>query len=183
MGGETLSVLELQSESEAETIAWGRQIGERLVPGDLILLLAPFGAGKTHFAKGIAAGLGADPDEVNSPSFVLINEYAAGPQHSRMPIYHADLYRIESAHDLATVGLEDCIDGDGVCVTEWAERAAALLSRDRLVVQIAETGESSRSLKLIPYGSRYEQLVGELARSVGSSQTSRIRAVSDAAGD
>jgi tRNA threonylcarbamoyladenosine biosynthesis protein TsaE len=183
MGGETLAVLELQSQSEAETIRWGRQIGERLVPGDLILLLAPFGAGKTHFAKGIAAGLGADPDEVNSPSFVLINEYAAGPRHSRMPIYHADLYRIESAHDLATVGLEDCIDGDGVCVIEWAERAASLLSRDRLVVQIAETGESSRCLRLIPYGSRYEHLVADVARSVDSSQTSQIRAVSDAAGD
>ena len=183
MSGELQAVLELQSESEAETIVWGRRIGEWLVPGDLILLLAPFGAGKTHFAKGIAAGLGADPDEVNSPSFVLINEYAAGPQHNRMPIYHADLYRIETAHDLATVGLEDCIDGDGVCVIEWAERAAALLPRDRLVVQIEETGENSRRLRLIPYGPRYELLVAEVASSLGSTQTAGIRAEGDAAGD
>lgn len=183
MNGELQAVLEIRSESEAETIAWGQRLGERLVPGDLILLLAPFGAGKTHFAKGIAAGLGADPDDVNSPSFVLINEYAAGPQHNRMPIYHADLYRIETAHDLATVGLEDCIDGDGVCVIEWAERAAAFLPRDRLVVQIEETGESSRCLRLIPYGPRYEQLVAEVARSAGSSQLSDIRAGGDAAGD
>jgi tRNA threonylcarbamoyladenosine biosynthesis protein TsaE len=183
MSGGKQAALELKSESEAETIEWGRRIGERLVPGDLILLLAPFGAGKTHFTKGIAAGLGADPDEVNSPSFVVVNEYTAGPQHSRVPIYHADLYRIETAHDLATVGLEDCIDGGGICVIEWAERAVTLLPQDRLVVQIEETGANSRCLSFIPWGSRYEQLVAEVASSVASSQTSEIRAVGDAAGD
>src|SRR5215210_2830514 len=86
MEGEAHGGLELRSDSEAETIAIGRRIGARLKAGDLLLLLAPFGAGKTHLAKGIAAGLGADPDEVNSPSFVLINEYAAGREHDGMPI-------------------------------------------------------------------------------------------------
>ncbi len=156
------TTLDLKSASEAETIEWGRRIGERLVPGDLLLLLAPFGAGKTHLAKGIAAGLGADPDDVNSPSFVVINEYAAGPEHDAMPIYHADLYRIETAHDLATIGLEDCIGGDGVCVIEWAERGEALLPRDRLVVRIEPIGETSRLLRLVPHGRHYEALVDGL---------------------
>lgn len=156
------ATLELKSEGEGETIEWGRRIGEHLVPGDLLLLLAPFGAGKTHLTKGIAAGLGADPDEVNSPSFVVINEYAAGPEHDAMPIYHADLYRIETAHDLSTIGLEDCIGGDGICVIEWAERGEVLFPRDRLVIRIELVSETSRLLRLVPHGVRYEALVDEL---------------------
>lgn len=160
------TLFEIQSNSEAETIAFGRQIGGRLKPGDLLLLLAAFGAGKTHLTKGIAAGLGADPDEVNSPSFVIINQYAAGAAHRRMPIFHADLYRIETAHELGTVGLEECLNGDGVCIIEWGERAADWLPQERLVVEIAETGPTSRRLRLIPQGERYERLVVELADTV-----------------
>ena len=156
------AAVELHSASEADTISIGRRIGERLSAGDLLLLVAPFGAGKTHLTKGIAAGLGADPDEVNSPSFVLINEYSAGQDHGNIPIYHADLYRIETGHDLATVGLEDCLNGDGVCVIEWAERAAEMLPYDRLLVEIEETGPNTRRLRLIPFGRRYEMLVEEV---------------------
>ncbi len=155
--------LELRSDSEAETIAIGRRLGEQLVAGDLLLLLAPFGAGKTHLTKGVAAGLGADPGEVNSPSFVLVNEYSAGPEHNFMPIYHADLYRIETSHDLSTVGLEDYIYGDGVCIIEWAERAGDLLPRDRLEIHMRELGPTSRLLRLVPHGRRPVQLVAALA--------------------
>jgi tRNA threonylcarbamoyladenosine biosynthesis protein TsaE len=155
--------LELASASEAETVAIGRRIGERLAAGDLVLLLAPFGAGKTHLTKGIATGLGADPDDVNSPSFVLINEYAAGPDYGSMPIYHVDLYRVETPHELETVGLEECLQGDGVCVIEWAERAAGWLPQDRLVVEIEETGPQARRLRLVPHGRRYAELVAGLA--------------------
>lgn len=167
----TSSHLEIQSNSEAETIAFGRRIGSRLQPGDLVLLLASFGAGKTHLTKGIAAGLGADPDEVNSPSFVIINQYTAGAAHRRMPIFHADLYRIETAHELGTVGLEECLNGDGVCIIEWGERAADWLPQERLIVEIAETGPTSRRLRLIPQGLRYERLVAELADMVEQGET------------
>ena len=162
-GGRTL---ELLSDGVGETIAIGRQIGERLVAGDLVLLVAPFGAGKTHLTKGIAAGLGADPDEVNSPSFVLVNEYRAGPERGGMPIYHADLYRVETPHDLGTIGLEDCFGGDGVCVIEWAERAADWLPEDRLTVEIVPTGPATRHMRLVPRGQRYRQLVAELVQAV-----------------
>lgn len=160
------TVLELQSGSEAETIAIGRQIGLHLQSGDLILLLAPFGAGKTHLTKGIAAGLGADPDDVNSPSFVLINEYRAGPAHKGMPIFHADLYRIETAHALATTGLEDCFSGDGVCIVEWAERAGDLFPDDRLEVRIVPSGPEVRQLFLTARGSRYRALLATLSQSM-----------------
>ncbi len=155
--------LEFRSNSEAETIAFGAQIGGHLQPGDLVLLLAPFGAGKTHLTKGIAAGLGTDPDEVNSPSFVLVNEYTGGSDHRRIPIFHVDLYRVETAHDLGTIGLEECLSEDGVCVIEWAERAMEWLPQDRLLVEIAETGPNARRLRLVPQGERYERLVAELA--------------------
>jgi tRNA threonylcarbamoyladenosine biosynthesis protein TsaE len=158
----TDQLFEYQSTSEAETIAFGDRIGRRLEPGDLLLLLAPFGAGKTHLTKGIAAGLGVDPDEVNSPSFVIVNQYTAGAPWRRMPIFHADLYRIETSHDLGTVGLEECLNGDGVCIIEWAERAADWLPRERLEVEIAETGPTSRRLLLRPRGERYERLVADL---------------------
>ncbi len=163
MSGRQEQELELASQSEAETIDIGRRIGRGLAAGDLVLLLAPFGAGKTHLAKGIAAGLGADPDEVNSPSFVLINEYVAGQERGRIPIYHADLYRIETDHDLATSGLEECFNGDGVCLIEWAERAAGALPDERLAIHISETGEKSRRLRLVPHGPRYAALVAALA--------------------
>ncbi len=119
-------VLEWVSHSEAQTIAFGQHLGMHLEAGDVLLLLGSFGMGKTHLTKGIAAGLGADPNDVNSPSFVLINEYAADATHKRMPIYHVDLYRIETPQALYSVGLEQCLDGDGVCIIEWAERATDL---------------------------------------------------------
>ena len=154
--------VELVSRSESETIGIGRRIGRELAAGDLVLLLGPFGAGKTHLTKGIAAGLGADPDEVNSPSFVLINEYAAGPEHGNMPIYHADLYRIETSYDLSTTGLEECFNGDGVCIIEWAERAAGALPEERLVVRLEEIDPGTRRLRLVAYGRRYAALVASL---------------------
>ena len=115
-------VLDIISHNVAQTIRLGQRLGELLRPGDLILLLGDFGTGKTHLIKGIAQGLGS-ADLVNSPSFVLINEYRAGPQHGRMPIFHADLYRIEDADELAGIGLEEAWAGDGVCLIEWAEQA------------------------------------------------------------
>src|SRR4029450_4081869 len=91
--------LDFISHSVAQTIRVGQRLGELLGPGDLVLLLGDFGSGKTHLIKGIAQGLGATA-LVNSPSFVLINQYRSGPSHERMPIYHADLYRIEDPAEL-----------------------------------------------------------------------------------
>src|SRR5579859_5156990 len=89
-------VVDFISHSTTQTIRIGQRIGETLRGGDLVVLLGEFGVGKTHVTKGIAQGLGAQ-ELVNSPSFVMINQYRAGAQHGYMPIYHVDLYRIESA--------------------------------------------------------------------------------------
>lgn len=155
----TAAVFEITCRSPEETIAFGRRLGALLQPGDLLLLFAPFGAGKTHLTKGIAAAFGVDETDVNSPSFVLINEYEADHAHRRMPIHHVDLYRVETPDELATVGLDDVLDDDGLAIIEWAERAADWLPREHLAIFIEHTGETERALRLVPHGARYEAIV------------------------
>ena len=154
--------LEVQSRGEADTIAFGRRLGALLQTGDLVLLFAPFGAGKTHLTKGIAAAFGVPEADVNSPSFVLINEYEADRAHGRIPIYHVDLYRIETPDELASVGLDDVLAADGVAIIEWAERAADQLPREHLAIVIEYQGENERLIRLMPHGARYHTLVADL---------------------
>lgn len=150
------------SRSEAETIAFGQRLGALLRAADLLLLFAPFGAGKTHLTKGIAAAFGVDEADVTSPSFVLINEYEADRAHRRMPLYHVDLYRVETPAELATVGLDDVVRSDGVTIIEWAERAVDWLPYEHLAITIVHTGETERLIRLMPRGERYNALVMHL---------------------
>jgi tRNA threonylcarbamoyladenosine biosynthesis protein TsaE len=103
--------------SEDETRAAGRSIASTLTPGDVLLLSGTLGAGKTALVRGIAEGLGIDPEEVSSPTFTLIHEYRGG----RLPLYHADLYRLDSAA-ASDLGLEEAAGGGGVLAIEWPER-------------------------------------------------------------
>ncbi|HRC75175.1 MAG TPA: tRNA (adenosine(37)-N6)-threonylcarbamoyltransferase complex ATPase subunit type 1 TsaE [Kouleothrix sp.] len=157
-------VLDCISHNVAQTLRYGQRLGELLRPGDLLLLLGDFGAGKTHLIKGIAQGLGSD-DMVNSPSFVLINEYRAGAQHGRMPIFHADLYRIEDPDELTGIGLEEAWAGDGVCLIEWAEQAGGRLPQEHLAIYLQHLAETKRTLRLVPHGARYEALVAEFKKT------------------
>lgn len=157
-------VLDFISHSVAQTIRIGQRLGELLQRGDLLLLLGDFGSGKTHLAKGIAQGLGST-DLVNSPSFVLINEYRAGPQRQHMPIFHADLYRIEDPGELAGIGLEEAWSGDGVCVIEWAERAQGWLPQEHLAIHLQHLSDTKRVMRFVPHGARYEALVAEFKKT------------------
>lgn len=156
------AVLELRSQSEAETIAFGRRLGAQLAAGDVVLLFAPFGAGKTHLTKGIAAAFGVDEAEVNSPSFVLINQYEADRAHGRMPIFHVDLYRIDTPAALASVGLDEVLSDDALAIIEWAERGADWFPREHLRIEMAHLGDSTRRIRLMPHGARAEQIVAAL---------------------
>lgn len=155
---QAVNELDFISHSPAQTERVGQRLGEQLRQGDLLLLVGTFGVGKTHLAKGVARGLGSD-DLVTSPSFVLVNEYRAGPQHRRMPIYHVDLYRIAEEAELATIGLEELWAGDGVCLVEWPERAQAVLPADHLAIHIQHLSETKRRMRLAPHGSRYAELL------------------------
>lgn len=114
-----------ETNSPEETTALGRQLGLELSPSVVVLLIGDLGAGKTTLTKGIAAALGAASEEdVTSPTFTLVHEYAkntGGPL-----VYHVDLYRIETAQDLGTLGIEDLVsDPRGIVVIEWGEKLGA----------------------------------------------------------
>lgn len=142
-----------------ETEAFGRRLGSLLFPGAVVALVGPLGAGKTHLVRAIAEGLGiASPDLVSSPTFVLIQEYAA-----RLPIYHFDAYRLASARDFADLGVHEYYDGDGVCLIEWADKVRDVLPAEYLEMQIAITGEESRRLEIVAHGERYRDLQLRLA--------------------
>ena len=105
--------------SVEETFNLGKQLGQQLVGGEILLLSGPLGAGKTIFVKGLASSLGIDPEEVTSPSFTLVNPYDA-----RLRLYHIDLYRLDEGASAAhAVDLDELLmDEQAVIVIEWAER-------------------------------------------------------------
>jgi tRNA threonylcarbamoyladenosine biosynthesis protein TsaE len=123
--------------SEADTAAVARDLAGSLGPGDVLLLSGTLGAGKTAFVRGLAEGLGIDADEVSSPTFTLVHEYRGG----RLPLYHADLYRLDRA---ATddLGLEEL--DKGVLAIEWPDRLARVLSGARQIVIDILDGERRR---------------------------------------
>lgn len=106
----------LVSESAEQTKQIGRYLVEHLNDGQNIGLFGELGAGKTQLVKGIAQGLHINEDEVVSPSFGLINVYEGDKK-----LYHVDLYRLESSSEISTIGLDDYIFGEGLCVIEWAD--------------------------------------------------------------
>lgn len=106
----------VSSRSEADTMAVGARLSHEWVPGDIVMLEGTLGAGKTTFVRGAAAAIGVDPEAVSSPTFTLLHEYRGG----RIPVYHADLYRLGpgGAEDL---GLDE-VTRDGVLIVEWPDR-------------------------------------------------------------
>lgn len=148
----------ITSESAEQTDAIGRRLGALLRPGDLVLLLGDLGSGKTHLAKGIAAGLGS-ADLVTSPSFVLVNEYRAGAQAGGATIYHADLYRIDNPDELLAIGLEEAWSGPSISLVEWAERAGVRLPPEHLAVHLRYADETTREIAFVAQGGRYEELL------------------------
>lgn len=133
--------------SAAQTREIGRALGDTARPGDVLWLHGELGAGKTELTKGVAAGLaGADP--VSSPSFALIHEYRGG----RLPLYHVDLYRLESAAAM-DLGLEDYLEDTGVTVVEWGERLPRAFFEDGLDLTLEPAGdEDARRLTFCPRG-------------------------------
>ena len=125
--------------------------------GDVIALSGDLGAGKTQFAKGFAEGLGVGAT-VNSPSFVLMAEYAG-----RLPLFHLDLYRLADASEAIGGGLIDERQADGVTLIEWAERLGAALPPDRLEVRIDGTGDEPRTIGLTALGSRLRRYLERAA--------------------
>jgi tRNA threonylcarbamoyladenosine biosynthesis protein TsaE len=128
--------------SEEETQRVAREFAATLRPGDVVLLTGNLGAGKTVFTRGLAAGLGVDPEDVSSPTFTIVHEYR-GP---RLTLYHADLYRLERAAT-EDLGLEEMGVKDGVLVIEWPDRLTHAIPGSRSVL-IEMVDDQSRRLTI-----------------------------------
>lgn len=140
------------------TAALGRRLGGRLFPGAVVALVGPLGAGKTYLTRAIAEGVGVrNPAAVNSPTFVLIQEYP-GP----VPVYHFDTYRLSGPREFAELGVEEYFEGNGVCIVEWADKVEEMLPGDYLRIDIVPTNETGRRFTLTGLGERYESLVALL---------------------
>lgn len=132
-------LLPARTRSADETVALGRALAARLAPGDVVALFGDVGAGKTHFTRGLAAGLGA-PDDVASPTFTLVHEYGGGP----VAVYHLDLYRLEGADAFFAIGGADYLDPDGVTVIEWPERIGDALPAYAIRLRLDHLGGDAR---------------------------------------
>ena len=131
--------------SEEETIALGERLVRSLPRGATVLLIGNLGAGKTTLAKGIVQGLGAAPaDEVSSPTFTLIHEYGLPPA-----VYHVDLYRLDSARDAATLGLDELFDSPALVIVEWGERFPELMPPDRVEIRLRALADDEREIELV----------------------------------
>jgi len=131
------------SHSPQETFLLGRRLADELRPGDVLALAGDLGAGKTEFTKGLAAGLGINA-AVTSPTFTLIHEHSGG----RLPLYHIDLYRLESEAEALGIGLDDYLDNDGVTVIEWADKFADLMPQGARWVRFKIGEGEMREIKL-----------------------------------
>ena len=135
---------QLETANETETSQAGEDLGRALRSGDVVLLYGDLGAGKTAFVRGMARGIGANPDEVTSPTFTLVQEYE-GPAAT---LYHVDLYRLEGP-EIDDLGLEDLVAGDGIVAIEWAERWKGRPD-DVTEVRITDIGEDRRAIQISP---------------------------------
>ena len=136
-GGEAMQFL---SHSAQETERIGEQLASRLRPGDVLAFTGSLGMGKTAFTRGLARGLGCR-GRVTSPTFTIVNEYEGA-----IPLFHFDMYRLNSADDLFDIGWEDYLSRGGVCAVEWSENIADALPADAIQVRIERVDDMTRRI-------------------------------------
>jgi tRNA threonylcarbamoyladenosine biosynthesis protein TsaE len=136
------------SDSPEKTIALGKFIGTKLHPGDVVAMQGTLAAGKTTLTKGIALGLGIT-ENVTSPTFTLISEY-----YGRLPLYHMDVYRLDSTEDFINLGTEEMLYGNGVCIIEWSEKVMSELPEETITIHLSTELDGHRIITILnwPYG-------------------------------
>ena len=139
--------------SAAATRRLGAGTAKLLKSGDVLALIGEIGAGKTHFVQGIAQGVGVPDGTVASPTFVLVKVYRGGT----LPLFHADLFRLEKAPEAATVGIEELYDEPGVTLIEWANRIPNVLPEEFLEVKFTVVSRNTRTIEFLPHGNKYEE--------------------------
>ncbi len=117
-----MMAFQIELTGEKDTDRFGRRFARLVLPADVLALRGDLGAGKTRWVKGLAAGLGIDPDDVGSPTFKIIGEY-----HGRLPLYHMDFYRLKSVEEAEGIGVEEYFYSEGICAVEWADRLEGII--------------------------------------------------------
>jgi len=153
---------EFLSEDEQATERLGHALAEVLPAGVTLALCGPLGAGKTRLVQAVAAGLGVNPRDVLSPTFVLVHEYAG-----RLPVYHFDAYRLRDQQEFLDLGPEEYYEKPGICLIEWADRVAGCLPERRIDVRIEVSGSQSRRFTLAARGAELEKVLDRLAARLG----------------
>lgn len=138
---------EFEARNEQDTDALGAKLAAAAEPGLVVGLIGPLGAGKTRLVRATATALGADPSSVNSPTFVLIQEY-----FGRLSVYHFDTYRLRDVRAFAELGAEEYFGGDGVCFVEWADRVASELPLDVLRIEVTVLAPTARRFRITASG-------------------------------
>lgn len=154
------AALRIQLADPAATRRFGRRLGELAAPGDVIALSGDLGAGKTTLTQAIGEGLAVPADHyITSPTFGLLHEYPG-----RLPLFHMDFYRLHGEEEPLELGVEEYLEGEGVCVIEWPDRLGTLLPPERLHLELALTGPTSRVALLTPFGTRWRERLATIAR-------------------
>jgi tRNA threonylcarbamoyladenosine biosynthesis protein TsaE len=150
------------SRSAEHTRRLGVRLGKLLQGGEIIGLVGELGTGKTCFVRGLTEGLEVSRETwIRSPTFTLVNEY-----QGRLPIYHIDLYRIESTGELQELNLREYLYSNGVSLIEWFDYFPAGEIEDHLEIELAYREGSKRQLTFLPHGARYQDLVKALQQEV-----------------
>ena len=136
--------------NDQETREIGFKLGKLLKPGSIVCLIGDLGAGKTTMTQSLAEALEVD-DYITSPTFTIVNQY-----EGKMPLYHFDVYRIGCSEEMYDIGFEEYINGDGVCIIEWANIIEDILPDEYLKIEL-NYKDMGREMTLIPYGEEYEK--------------------------
>lgn len=149
--------MEIISTSVEQTQEYAERMARRAEAGDVILLVGDLGAGKTHFTQGFARGLDL-ADVPTSPTFNLVCEYRGG----RLPLYHFDLYRLESADELDDIDYYGITEGDGVSLVEWGDKFDEAAPDDHVLLDFAVRPDGTRAIGVTATGPRAQALVAAL---------------------
>ena len=151
--------LNIRTDAPEQTLKLGQKIGRLAASPMVLALTGDLGSGKTLLTQGIAKGLDV-PDEyyITSPSYTLVNQYPG-----RLPLFHIDLYRIETAEALEDIGLYDILAEDGVIVIEWADKLDAGVLAEYILVDLKFVDEDAREIHLSAYGLQTEDLLKKLS--------------------
>lgn len=149
----------LRTSNSEETLLFGKRLGETLSGDELFLLVGSLGAGKTTMTQGIANGLGVN-EYTKSPTFVLVNEY-----EGRIPLVHADLYRIAQTEEAWLLGLDDYMFMGAVVVVEWGDRAQDIFPDDHIVITIEVVSDNVRDIIVESKGSESDRSLGMIRKN------------------